>query len=186
MTTIDWQNPPDWLKDCGPDLGNVIAFRSAVHAKQLKLFNIVRGDSPKRWQAIREIYRLQKLMIGDGYEAYPVDWCSIMTPIEYSCWCAMRRLGALPFNFQFQIGRFFVDFADPVQQLVIECDGKRWHDAHKDAARDAELSGLGWTVIRFTGARCFMGEDNQNSAHVELAALAESYRQEVRPEQDDE
>jgi hypothetical protein len=53
-----------------------------------------------------------------------------------------------------RIGRFTVDFVWPEQRVVVETDG--WHaHGHRaafedDRARDAELAGLGYVVLRFT------------------------------------
>ena len=42
----------------------------------------------------------------------------------------------LPFYPQYPIGKYFVDFADPVKKIVIECDGKKYHqDKEKDKRR---------------------------------------------------
>jgi very-short-patch-repair endonuclease len=52
------------------------------------------------------------------------------------------------------VGPHTVDFAWPAHRLIVETDGYHAHgDRHafeRDRARDAELAGLGWTVIRFT------------------------------------
>lgn len=114
------------------------------------LFDIVLLDDHRKWQAIRNIYET----IGtDRYTPYPVDWTKIFTPIERMAWGEIRDRG-LPFYPQFPIGRFFVDLADPVRKIVIECDGKAFHSAIKDAARDEVLNSLGWRVFRVSGADC--------------------------------
>lgn len=50
------------------------------------------------------------------------------------------------------IGR--VDFAFEEQRVVLECDGRRWHDPDdprcKDRWRDNELTRAGWRVLRVT------------------------------------
>lgn len=49
-----------------------------------------------------------------------------------------------------------VDFAWPQHRLVVECDGRRWHDPSDardaDRRRDNTCAILGWTVLRFTWA----------------------------------
>lgn len=49
-------------------------------------------------------------------------------------------------------------FAEP-RFVIIECDGEAYHSAReqrrRDAARQAELAGTGFTVARFTGAELF-------------------------------
>ena len=153
----------------------VFSLRIAWHDKQRDLFEIVKTDSPERWQAIREIYSLQKRIAGDGYEAYPVDWTLIFTPIERMCWNAMRCLGGLPFNPQYPVDGFFVDFGDPVAQIAIECDGARWHDAGRDAQRDAVLCGIGWTVYRATGRQCNLPDDDPQSIYQMLRRIGERH-----------
>lgn len=49
-----------------------------------------------------------------------------------------------------------VDFAWPEQRLVVEADGRRWHDPQDqrdaDRGRDNTCARLGWLVLRFTWA----------------------------------
>jgi very-short-patch-repair endonuclease len=50
------------------------------------------------------------------------------------------------------VGRF--DFCLEQAQLIIECDGRRWHDPEdvrqKDRLKTNALICLGWRVLRFT------------------------------------
>ncbi|MCW2599106.1 MAG: cullin, a subunit of ubiquitin ligase [Frankiales bacterium] len=52
------------------------------------------------------------------------------------------------------VGR--VDFCWPGHRLVVECDGRRWHDPEdartRDRRRDNALERLSWRVLRFTWA----------------------------------
>jgi len=50
---------------------------------------------------------------------------------------------------QWHIGSYRVDFAIPVANIAIECDGKKYHDSLTDAERDKKLGEMGWLVIRF-------------------------------------
>ncbi len=49
------------------------------------------------------------------------------------------------------VGRF--DFCFDAERLIIECDGRRWHDSddarRKDRHRDNSLQRLGWRILRF-------------------------------------
>lgn len=49
------------------------------------------------------------------------------------------------------IGRF--DFCFEAERLIVECDGRRWHDPddvrRKDRHRDNGLQRLGWRILRF-------------------------------------
>lgn len=133
---------------------------------------------PGKWAAIRAIYAEMDELIRkqwpwsvNPYGA--TDWRD-MTPIEEDAWNAIRRMG-IPFYPQYPVGRYFVDFADPVRRIAVECDGKQWHDAVKDAARDAELRDLGWTVHRFTGRQCFLPESDPNSVDYFFHELGDYY-----------
>jgi very-short-patch-repair endonuclease len=54
-------------------------------------------------------------------------------------------------------GTIHIDFAYPEHKLAIECDSYAWHmdreSFERDRIRDAELQGLGWTVLRLTWAQ---------------------------------
>jgi len=91
-------------------------------------------------------------MHGDPYMI--ADWLAIFTPIEYDAWCEIRDAN-LPMWPQLPVGRFFVDFGNPVAKVALECDGKEWHDAAKDAERDEILRKMGWRVLRVTGSQCY-------------------------------
>jgi very-short-patch-repair endonuclease len=56
-----------------------------------------------------------------------------------------------------------VDFAWPVERLVVETDGRRWHDPadrrHADRQRDNRWGRLGWLVLRFTWAEVIHDPD---------------------------
>lgn len=53
---------------------------------------------------------------------------------------------------EFQVGRYFLDFAFVTCKVAIEVDGVGWHEraAAKDAARDVWLAGQGWHIFRYT------------------------------------
>jgi len=46
------------------------------------------------------------------------------------------------------VGRMWVDFYLPTYNLIIECDGTRWHDEEKDKIRDERLASMGYRVLR--------------------------------------
>lgn len=58
-----------------------------------------------------------------------------------------------------------VDFAYPVERLIIECDGRRWHTAFEsfevDRRRDNTAQLAGWRVLRFT-----WGDVTRSAPHV--------------------
>ncbi len=53
---------------------------------------------------------------------------------------------SISFEHQKQIGKYFVDFC--VNDVIIEIDGARWHNAEKDKIRDSFLESLGYKVYR--------------------------------------
>lgn len=120
-----------------------------------------RESLPERFAKIRSSYAsyqrgvdagLFDWMRGDPYAI--ADWAAIFTPIEMDAWCEIRCAG-IPMWPQFPVGKFFVDFGNPVAKVALECDGKDFHDPVKDAERDRILNGLGWRVIRASGLRCY-------------------------------
>lgn len=106
----------------------------------------------QRFKALRDLYRMIE---GDGYDPYPygLDWSQVMTPIELGFWQDIRSQGIDMWP-QYPVGRYFADFADPEHKVIVECDGKHWHDQARDEARDEHLAEMGWTVFRLSGAEC--------------------------------
>jgi very-short-patch-repair endonuclease len=88
---------------------------------------------------------------GDPYAIW--DWGIAFTPIEAAVWTDIRGRG-LDLWPQLPVGRYFVDFGNPVARVAIECDGKDFHDERRDALRDAELARSGWRVWRVPGWAC--------------------------------
>jgi hypothetical protein len=114
------------------------------------------------WNAIRTHYRRN---CSDIMQAGQSDWgidpyawdheAGIrLTPIEQSLWSEIRAVGAVMYP-QYPVGRFFVDFANPVARVAIECDGAKFHlNPNHDAMRQAEIEAEGWTMYRITGRDC--------------------------------
>lgn len=119
-------------------------------------------NTPKRWNIIREIY---KIMMPDIIEAskrdirawsdpYFVDWSKVFTPIESSAWQSIRYYGC-PLYPQLPVLNYFIDFANPYLKIALELDGKDFHDAKKDRVRDKNLAREGWRIYRVAGSECF-------------------------------
>lgn len=113
------------------------------------------------WDALRWHYDLYMPEIMDAdpwvYGIDPYAWeepfgMVNMTPIERLMWCDIRQTGIVMYP-QFPVLNFFLDFANPVAKVAIECDGREFHDPRKDDERDARLSEIGWTVYRLTGSQ---------------------------------
>lgn len=82
-----------------------------------------------------------------------------MTPIEYLMWCDIRTEGLVMYP-QVPVLNYFLDFANPVAKVAIECDGREFHDREKDRIRDANLAAIGWKVYRISGSHiCRPGRD---------------------------
>jgi len=114
----------------------------------------------ERFRNIRHNYSLYQELVdadlaswmsGNPYEI--ANWTMLFTPIEAAAWHDIRAVG-LPLWPQLPVGRYFVDFGNPVRKIALECDGKQWHDEKKDAKRDLDLMMQGWTVYRVPGWRC--------------------------------
>jgi superfamily I DNA/RNA helicase/very-short-patch-repair endonuclease len=80
---------------------------------------------------------------------------SVYTPIEE---IMLRALNAnkLSYRPQARIGRYTVDFLvtleDGNKQVIVECDGKAYHDPRKDRERDKALALAGHPICHFSGA----------------------------------
>lgn len=75
---------------------------------------------------------------------------SAESPLETLIRLGLVRRGIGPFVTQFEPTPFWRVDLLVHGRLIIEADGAAYHDAEKDARRDAELRALGYTVLRFT------------------------------------
>lgn len=138
------------------------------------------------WNAIRAFYREAER---DILAAPPWEWAMDpylwrngmlhMTPIEEWLWTDIRANGAVLYP-QYPVGRFFVDFGNPVAKVAVECDGKAFHqDVEKDARRDRELRSMGWAVYRVPGWLCRTDSDPETGeageAHKLIQRICEDH-----------
>lgn len=114
------------------------------------------------WQQIRDLYKANILEIMAShphqYGIDPYEWdmgrnIIHMTPIERAMWSDIRTTGIVMYP-QWPACGFFLDFANPVAKVAIECDGREFHDREEDAKRDAGLASVGWKVFRMKGSDC--------------------------------
>ena len=90
--------------------------------------------------------------VADRYRLGPApDDLPPLTPIEWQLWVAMRERGLAPIA-QYGIGPYRADFAFTEVRLVVECDGRQWHEPEHDRRRDAALRRRGWDPLHFTGS----------------------------------
>lgn len=114
-----------------------------------------------RFRKIKAAYEYQQKLVDCGLadwmrgDPYAIaDWMGLFSPIEHDAWCEIREYG-LPMWPQLPVDKFFVDFGNPIKKVALECDGREFHDAKKDAERDAVLLSKGWRVLRVTGSQCY-------------------------------
>ena len=141
----------------------------------------------QNWNAIKAFYRSHEAKIMQSANEWGVDPYSweedagvTMTPIESAMWSDIRMEGAI-FYPQYPVLSYFVDFANPVAKVAIECDGAEFHtDWKKDEVRDSNLRQIGWSVYRFTGSQCMKDcrefYDNDGFVVVELAPVQQELR----------
>lgn len=127
------------------------------------------------WNAIRDHYetRTPRILAGrkDEWALDPYEWNDVitLTPIEDWLWIHIRAANAVLYP-QYPVGRFFVDFANPVARVAIECDGSAFHkDKAKDQQRDDELAAMGWKVYRVPGHICVRDNDHDTGRIREAA-----------------
>jgi very-short-patch-repair endonuclease len=141
----------------------------------------VRGHWVDRFEALRHNYRVYADGVRNGIVSWDAredpyvvaNWAALFTPIEAAIWSDIRAL-SLPFWPQFPVGKYIVDFADPVRRIALECDGAAYHDPIKDRARDAALEKMGWTTYRIPGRDCFdevVTLRDMNGMHRKLESL---------------
>jgi very-short-patch-repair endonuclease len=129
----------------------------------------VKALIPNDWNRIRAFYDVfgPRILAGERWEwaidAYAWDeWGGFnFTPIESWLWADIRNNNAI-FYPQYPVASFFVDFANPLAKVAIECDGFHYHlDKEKDRARDEVLAALGWSVYRIPGHVCRTEQDEE-------------------------
>lgn len=116
-----------------------------------------------KWAEIKRHYQKHNRWILAGekneWAIDPYLWdCSkqmiFMTPIELNFWADCRNENLVLYP-QYPACGYFMDFANPVAKVGIECDGKIFHtDKEADAYRQHVLESEGWTIYRITGREC--------------------------------
>jgi DNA helicase-2/ATP-dependent DNA helicase PcrA len=78
---------------------------------------------------------------------------TIFTPIEEKMLQALNE-NKLSYQPQVRIGRYTVDFlvTHENKKIIVECDGKAYHDPLKDCERDKALASEGYPICHFSGA----------------------------------
>lgn len=136
----------------------------------------------QRFQAIKHNYRRKQAMVDSGIDDWfrsdPYEvayWPALFTPIEAALWSDIRRW-SLDLWPQLPVGRFFVDFGNPIARIAVECDGVEWHkDKEKDCRRDQTLFEMGWEVVRIPGYQCKGEILTREEAEYEKGIAPENY-----------
>ncbi|MFA5898050.1 MAG: DUF559 domain-containing protein [Hyphomicrobium sp.] len=115
------------------------------------------------WSAIRQHYADLNSQINSCVSSEwaidPYSWdmgkhMIFMTPIEENFWADCREADLILYP-QYPACGYFLDFANPVAKVGIECDGKAFHtDKERDAFRQSVLEKNGWIIYRITGKEC--------------------------------
>lgn len=119
---------------------------------------VIESNYFKSLQSLKRFYKqYEDEIIAKPYRwfiSYPVDWRSILTPIELRVWEVIRYTGRVIMYPQYPVLNYFVDFGNPSMKIAIEADGKDFHkDIEKDQKRDRELLSAGWRVFRISGSK---------------------------------
>ena len=139
----------------------MVAILKSVHAlSQTKgNFDAISERLKKRWRD--DDYRKYMSSVSkrmwaneDKAEKIMASWRwnrNKMTSLEKSVNMVLAGWG-IDYHFNYQVGRYFIDFAFPSRMIGIECDGAYWHvgKEERDAKRDDWLSSRGWTIIRLS------------------------------------
>lgn len=99
---------------------------------------------------------------------YIHNWVGMMSPIEYQAWQAIRCFGKVPLYPQYPVGKYFLDFGNPVLRIGLECDGREFHqDKAKDRNRDTDLWSEKWKIYRIPGSDCnkLVSDEYYNIGH---------------------
>jgi very-short-patch-repair endonuclease len=74
----------------------------------------------------------------------------------------------IPFEQEYKMARYSLDFFIPLLNLVIECDGTYWHrDAKRDRAKNQYLKRHGFKVLRLSEDDINSGKsNNQIELHI--------------------
>lgn len=106
-------------------------------------------------------------------------WDETFSPIERLVWSEIRMLG-LPFYPEFPVGKYFIDFADPIKKIGIEVDGKEFHqDREKDKFRQNELENLGWMIFRISGSTVYKKTDEDDGDEEDRYDLSDFYSERI-------
>lgn len=99
------------------------------------------------------------LTIAANSLAFPNREHHDVSPIETRLLEAFLRAGLDPVQ-QYAIAGYIVDFAFPRARLVVEADGKEYHqDQAREDRRDEAIRHAGWHIVHFSGSTIWRDAD---------------------------
>lgn len=93
---------------------------------------------------------LEKMMVSARLRKIQERERKSESPIEEMVRQCLDRAG-VQYRQQEPIGPFFADFYLPEVGVVLECDGKEFHDGVRDGKRDAYMRERGYRIFRLQG-----------------------------------
>ena len=83
------------------------------------------------------------------------------TDAEAALWSMLRgrQLEGMRFRRQHPIAGYIVDFVCLDSKLIVEADGEQHAENQRDRFRDAQLAGLGYTVLRYWNHEILQNSD---------------------------
>ncbi len=108
------------------------------------------------------VRRNRRLPYDDPFPTFssPYNHYVDLSPIELIFFDVMYQTDMVLYP-QYPVEGYFADFANPHFKLIVELDGKNYHNKEKDEARDRILRNKGWTTYRLPGWFCVTDEQER-------------------------
>ncbi len=146
-----------WYEKCP------ICFFSVLDESNYKIKNISSADIHSNYQTVIDFLMLEQinnLLSFNSIQFSSPEFLTlsaektIFTPIEQKILDEFVKEN-IAFVPQARIGRFFVDFLVSIgkEKIIIECDGREFHNPVRDKERDKVLSLEKYPILRFSGAK---------------------------------
>lgn len=150
---------PAWYNSCS------IIFLSSISKKEYYVGNIDSSLIHSRYSYVLSLLALEQLdnllelvnpNVVSPERLITYDEDVLYTPIEKILKDKFLERN-IEFAPQVRLGRFYVDFIVDINhtKVIVECDGRDYHDLTKDKNRDKELMKEGYKIYRFSGSRIF-------------------------------
>lgn len=163
--------------------GRPVCFFSVLDKSFYKHKNISSGDIHTNYQAVVNfllVEQINALLEFNNIQFSSPEFLAltpdktIFTPIEQMLANELEK-AKLSFVPQVHIGRYFVDFLVTIdnQKIIVECDGREYHDPVRDRERDEVLALENYPIIRFSGSEIYC-DSAQCVEKIKLAARKQS------------